>query len=112
MEERGLQIDDSGMDEEDRYGAVVRDANPNKYMPPALRKQMQQKQGAKEDAKSGAEKARSSLKKLSTNDLPKANVTTPSPVSNLGNLRPETAALLGKVPVGNKASIHQVTIEN
>ncbi|KAG2177945.1 hypothetical protein INT43_003192 [Umbelopsis isabellina] len=103
MEERGLQIDDSGMDEEDRYGAVVRDANPNKYMPPALRKQMQQNQGAKEDTKSGADKARSPLKKLSTNDLPKAVVTAPSPVSNLGNLRPETAALLGKVPVGNKA---------
>ncbi|KAM3583983.1 poly(A)-binding protein binding protein [Umbelopsis sp. WA50703] len=104
MEERGLQVDDSGLDEEDRYGAVVRDANPNKYMPPALRKQMQQKQGTKDEAKSGAEKARSNspLKKLSTNDLPKAVATAPSPVSNLGNLRPETAALLGKVPVGNK----------
>jgi hypothetical protein len=25
-------MDDSGMDEEDRYGAVVREGNPNKYI--------------------------------------------------------------------------------
>ncbi|KAI8376726.1 hypothetical protein EDC96DRAFT_456330 [Choanephora cucurbitarum] len=37
LEERGMAIDDSGMDEEDLYGAVVRDSNPNKYVPPALR---------------------------------------------------------------------------
>ncbi len=36
-EERG-QADDSGVNEEDKYGAVVR--NPNAYVPPALRKQM------------------------------------------------------------------------
>ncbi|KAF9971605.1 hypothetical protein BGZ73_005429 [Actinomortierella ambigua] len=56
LEERGIAIDDSGMDEEDRYGAVVRDplppagaltagaaANPtpNKYMPPAMRRQQE-----------------------------------------------------------------------
>ncbi|OZJ03154.1 hypothetical protein BZG36_03894 [Bifiguratus adelaidae] len=43
LEERGGQIDDSGMDEEDRYGAVVRNAkseqfHENRYVPPALRK--------------------------------------------------------------------------
>ncbi len=36
-EERG-QADDSGVNEEDKYGAVVR--SPNAYVPPALRKQM------------------------------------------------------------------------
>ncbi|KAI8078829.1 LsmAD domain-containing protein [Halteromyces radiatus] len=43
LEERNITVaDDSGMDEEDRYGAVVRDVNPNVYIPPALRKQLQQ----------------------------------------------------------------------
>ena len=37
-EERGQIADDSGINEEDKYGAVVR--NPNAYVPPALRKQM------------------------------------------------------------------------
>ncbi|KAG0313890.1 hypothetical protein BGZ99_008518 [Dissophora globulifera] len=43
-EERGLAVDDSGLDEEDLYGAVVRDPLPasNKYMPPAMRRQQQQ----------------------------------------------------------------------
>lgn len=43
-EERGLAVDDSGLDEEDLYGAVVRDPLPvvtNKYMPPALRRQQE-----------------------------------------------------------------------
>jgi PAB1-binding protein PBP1 len=126
MEERGIQMDDSGMDEEDRYGAVVRDVNPskyvipNKYMPPALRKQLQQQQqkqggkadalsaseatSTKEEAKTDSKKTRGDnpLQKLSTTNLPKAVVTAPSPVGNLGALRPETAALLGKVPVGGK----------
>jgi len=38
-EERGQIIDDSDMDEEDRYGAVIR--KPGKYVPPNLRKQME-----------------------------------------------------------------------
>ncbi|KAJ1029126.1 hypothetical protein NDA18_002754 [Ustilago nuda] len=42
-EERG-QADDSGVNEEDKYGAVVR--NPNAYVPPALRKQMAAAAGA------------------------------------------------------------------
>ncbi|KAG0281285.1 hypothetical protein BGZ96_001188 [Linnemannia gamsii] len=42
-EERGLAVDDSGLDEEDLYGAVVRDPLPasNKYMPPAMRRQQE-----------------------------------------------------------------------
>ncbi|KAF9344910.1 hypothetical protein BGX26_003764, partial [Mortierella sp. AD094] len=42
-EERGLSVDDSGLDEEDLYGAVVRDPIPasNKYMPPAMRRQQE-----------------------------------------------------------------------
>ncbi|KAI8348330.1 hypothetical protein B0O80DRAFT_182231 [Mortierella sp. GBAus27b] len=47
-EERGLAVDDSGLDEEDLYGAVVRDPPPvvasNKYVAPALRRQQQQQQ--------------------------------------------------------------------
>ncbi|KAG0024632.1 hypothetical protein BGZ82_010383 [Podila clonocystis] len=44
QEERGLSIDDSGMDEEDRYGAVVRAPivpQTNKYIPPAVRRQQE-----------------------------------------------------------------------
>ncbi|KAF9431103.1 hypothetical protein BGZ76_000571 [Entomortierella beljakovae] len=42
-EERGLSVDDSGLDEEDLYGAVVREQAPasNKYMPPAMRRQQE-----------------------------------------------------------------------
>ncbi|KAF8927412.1 hypothetical protein BGZ58_010410 [Dissophora ornata] len=42
-EERGLAVDDSGLDEEDLYGAVVREPIPvsNKYMPPAMRRQQE-----------------------------------------------------------------------
>ncbi|KAI8579049.1 hypothetical protein K450DRAFT_243621 [Umbelopsis ramanniana AG] len=113
MEERGAQMDDSGMDEEDRYGAVVRDINPNKYMPPALRKQMQQqKQAGKTDTASGSEspdgksdskKTRSDnpLQKLSTSNLPKTGAS-PSPVSNLGNMRSDAAGVRGKVSANNK----------
>ncbi|CAG8493176.1 3224_t:CDS:10, partial [Cetraspora pellucida] len=41
LEERGHIVEDQ-MDEEDRYGAVVRSRDPNKYMPPHLRKQQEQ----------------------------------------------------------------------
>ncbi|KAI9247875.1 LsmAD domain-containing protein [Sporodiniella umbellata] len=40
LEERGISIDNSGMDEEDLYGAVARD----KYVPPALRTQTQKQE--------------------------------------------------------------------
>ncbi|KAI6013459.1 hypothetical protein BKA83DRAFT_4361812 [Pisolithus microcarpus] len=43
-EERGLAIDDSGINEEDKYGAVVRGANA--YVPPGARRQPQQTAGA------------------------------------------------------------------
>lgn len=39
-EERGAVIDDSGVNEEDKYGAVVRGANA--YIPPGARKHLQQ----------------------------------------------------------------------
>ncbi|KIM56940.1 hypothetical protein SCLCIDRAFT_17102 [Scleroderma citrinum Foug A] len=39
-EERGLTLDDSGVNEEDKYGAVHRGANA--YIPPGARKQQQQ----------------------------------------------------------------------
>ncbi|CEP15405.1 hypothetical protein [Parasitella parasitica] len=85
QEERGLAIDDSGMDEEDLYGAVVRDANPNRYVPPALRKmQQQQPQPLKK------EKAMNPLNKLMTSDLPKA-VSNPSPIADLPTTRRESS---------------------
>lgn len=43
-EERGLAIDDSGINEEDKYGAVVRGANA--YVPPGARKPQQPQQTA------------------------------------------------------------------
>ncbi|KAI8047158.1 LsmAD domain-containing protein [Gilbertella persicaria] len=69
LEERGVAIDDSGMDEEDLYGAVVRDINPNKYVPPALRKQLQKKEAS---------------------DLPKATGSNPSPIAHLPTTRRES----------------------
>ncbi|CAG8561788.1 37099_t:CDS:10, partial [Racocetra persica] len=41
LEERGHIVDDQ-VDEEERYGAVVRNRDPSKYMPPHLRKQQEQ----------------------------------------------------------------------
>jgi PAB1-binding protein PBP1 len=85
LEERGVAIDDSGMDEEDLYGAVVRDVNPNKYVPPALRKQFQpQPQQIKKEAKANP------LNKLITSDLPKAGGSNPSPIANLPTTRRES----------------------
>ncbi|KAJ1964870.1 poly(A)-binding protein binding protein [Dispira parvispora] len=43
-EERGLVIAEEDINEEDRYGAVIRDVKPGKYMPPAMRRQWQQQQ--------------------------------------------------------------------
>ncbi|KAJ1983216.1 poly(A)-binding protein binding protein [Dimargaris verticillata] len=37
-EERGHAVTEDTVDEEDRYGAVIRDPRPGKYMPPALRR--------------------------------------------------------------------------
>ncbi|CAG8514546.1 7654_t:CDS:10 [Dentiscutata erythropus] len=41
LEERGHIVEDQ-MDEEERYGAVVRNRDPSKYTPPHLRKQQEQ----------------------------------------------------------------------
>ncbi|CAG8474913.1 4121_t:CDS:10 [Ambispora gerdemannii] len=46
LEERGILIEESHMDEEDKYGAVVRNRDPSKYMPPALRKLQEQQNAA------------------------------------------------------------------
>lgn len=53
-EERG-QADDSGVNEEDKYGAVVR--SPNAYVPPALRKQMAAAASAPNTGNKGASAA-------------------------------------------------------
>lgn len=90
LEERGFLVEDSGMDEEDLYGAVVRDSN--KYVPPALRKQsqkqtqeqqpnMQQSQVKKEY------KSNVSVNKVGTADLTKTNGSSPSPIANLPTSR-------------------------
>lgn len=86
MEERGIAAEDSGMDEEDLYGAVVRDTNPNKYVPPALRKQVQQQ--VKREVKSSNN---SPLNKLITSDLPKVSGSNPSPIANLPTTRRESS---------------------
>ena len=85
LEERGL-VDDSGLDEEDLYGAVVRDENPNKYVPPALRKQMAQQQVKKETTKEN-----NGLNKLLTSDLSKSGPSIPSPITNLPTTRRESS---------------------
>ncbi|KAI9265198.1 hypothetical protein BDA99DRAFT_508021 [Phascolomyces articulosus] len=85
MEERGIAIDDSGMDEEDRYAGVVRDTN--KYMPPALRKQMQAA-ARKDDKKVESNNNNNNpLQNIMTTNIPKAVVTTASPVTHLPNTR-------------------------
>lgn len=87
MEERGIVTEDSGMDEEDLYGAVVRNTSPNKYVPPALRKQLPQQQVKKEVKSSN----NSPLNKLITSDLPKASGSNPSPIANLPTTRRESS---------------------
>ncbi|CAB4437718.1 unnamed protein product [Rhizophagus irregularis] len=42
LEERGFILEENQMDEEERYGAVVRNRDPNKYTPPHLRKIQEQ----------------------------------------------------------------------
>ncbi|CAG8497798.1 9381_t:CDS:10 [Acaulospora colombiana] len=44
LEERGFLVEDNQLDEEERYGAVMRNRDPSKYMPPALRKIQEQQQ--------------------------------------------------------------------
>lgn len=87
MEERGIVTGDS-MDEEDLYGAVVRDTSPNKYVPPALRKQIPQQQVKKEVKSSNNN---SPLNKLITSDLPKVSGSNPSPIANLPTTRRESS---------------------
>lgn len=48
-EERGQVVDEKEMDEEDRYGAVVR--GPGSYKPPALRKKQQAQPPQNDQAK-------------------------------------------------------------
>ncbi|CAO3597290.1 unnamed protein product [Absidia cylindrospora] len=74
LEERNLtSADDSGMDEEDRYGAVVRDVKDkekeNVYIPPALRKQSQPK-AQEQPAHFSNFPPDSPLHKLTTGTLP------------------------------------------
>lgn len=89
LEERGISIDDSGLDEEDLYGAVVRDGN--KYIPPALRKQSQQSQEQNvQQAKKETKSNNKSINKIITSDLPKSAGSNPSPIANLPTTRRES----------------------
>ncbi|KAI7865186.1 LsmAD domain-containing protein [Spinellus fusiger] len=96
MEERGHIVQDDGMDEEDRYGAVVRDADPNKYMPPALRKLQQQLPTGKKEVSDKSVSnlpPNSPLHKLTTGS-PKAQ--TPPPTHHLPPIRQESGAATAK----------------
>ncbi|KAI9032523.1 hypothetical protein CLU79DRAFT_830371 [Phycomyces nitens] len=104
MEERGIEVDDDGMDEEDRYGAVVREVNPNKYMPPALRKLQQQlpvvKKEPSQDKPVSNLPPNSPLHKLTTgnplkNGIAAGNLSHP-------NMRQESSAALSKIGGGEK----------
>ncbi|CDR99469.1 related to PBP1-Pab1p interacting protein [Sporisorium scitamineum] len=68
-EERG-QADDSGVNEEDKYGAVVR--NPNAYVPPALRKPM-----AAASAAGGAKKGTPGAPAATAPAAPQSNGAAP-----------------------------------
>lgn len=110
MEERGLIVDDSGMDEEDRYGAVVRDVNPNKYTPPALRKQLRTESSSKKEAAATeggktekAADATTALHHLKISNLPKGGTATRSPVANLPTSRQHAT---DKVRGKNMCDIH------
>ncbi|KIJ50986.1 hypothetical protein M422DRAFT_44208 [Sphaerobolus stellatus SS14] len=84
-EERGLKIDDSGIDEEDKYAGVVR--GPNAYVPPARRSQQaQQTQSATTSPPPGQPSTQETPNALAT-DVPSTSVTSPS-----GTTAPGTAA--------------------
>ncbi|KAG0981807.1 hypothetical protein G6F29_006789 [Rhizopus arrhizus] len=90
LEERGFLVEDSGMDEEDLYGAVVRDSN--KYVPPALRKQSQkqtqeQQPNAQQSQVKKEHKSNISVNKVGTANLTKTNGSSPSPIANLPTSR-------------------------
>ncbi|KAG0172085.1 hypothetical protein DFQ28_008516 [Apophysomyces sp. BC1034] len=112
LEERGVITDDSGMDEEDRYGAVVRETNPSKYLPPALRKHAQQKptkeEQIKKDTTFGNVPPDSPLHKLLSGNLPKAVVAESSSVSNL---RHELNGAHGKGALEKKPDTERIEAE-
>ncbi|KAI9322097.1 hypothetical protein BX666DRAFT_1873850 [Dichotomocladium elegans] len=85
LEERGVVVDD--LDEEDRYGAVIRD--PSKYTPPALRKRQPspRKEHSPPEKPDLSNKNSSLLHKLMTGTLPKADGAAPSPIANLPTIR-------------------------
>ncbi|KAI9319915.1 LsmAD domain-containing protein [Dichotomocladium elegans] len=94
MEERGILMDDSGMDEEDRYGAVVRDQAPNRYTPPALRNKLYGESKMEIVATTTATVAGSDittgmdiLHKLKTDSLPGSGGPARSPVAQLSTAR-------------------------
>ncbi|KAJ1033001.1 hypothetical protein NDA16_000280 [Ustilago loliicola] len=88
-EERG-QADDSGVNEEDKYGAVVR--NPNAYVPPALRKQMAAAAGA--GAKKGPAAASPAAAPAAAQpSTPKANGATATPAATDVSASTETTTI-------------------
>ncbi|CAO3608971.1 unnamed protein product [Cunninghamella echinulata] len=83
LEERNIiTADDNAMDEEDKYGAVVRETNPNVYVPPALRKQQQQQKSSEQQPANFSNLPPDSpLHKLTTGTLNKTSVN-PSALRN------------------------------
>ncbi|KAI8990050.1 LsmAD domain-containing protein, partial [Pilobolus umbonatus] len=82
LEERGYMVEDHGLDEEDLYGAVVRnDGSPSRYIPPALRNHSQPPQQSRKDSKMSV------TDKLHTNDIPKSAGSNHSPLSTLPIIR-------------------------
>ncbi|KAF8554378.1 hypothetical protein OG21DRAFT_1412629 [Imleria badia] len=64
-EERNLDLDDSGVNEEDKYGAVVRGSNA--YIPPGARKQQQQQPSSTGAPAIGSPPLKTDVPKLSVN---------------------------------------------
>ncbi|EGN99245.1 hypothetical protein SERLA73DRAFT_160712 [Serpula lacrymans var. lacrymans S7.3] len=85
-EERNMNVDDSGVNEEDKYGAVVRGTNA--YVPPGARKHGQQSSVGSSGA-SGASASKPDIPKVSINapdgavlaqkETPPPSVKSPSP---------------------------------